>query len=215
MRIAAEPERAVPELEPEPPMETGLISASEAARRLGISGRAVRKRIASGTLKGTMIDGAWHVLLGPEPVAEPERGRPEPEQGTRNGAAPSVPPLTTSPRSQFDAVMQEWIAPLAARIETLARENGELTADLRHEHEQRMEAERECAEARAEANDLAAYIKAFEMVQTHQEPQERVDLVRESAFPPHAPHSTGKDTQGPQRRSWWRVLLGLDLNEER
>lgn len=214
MRAAAEPERAVPELEPEPPMETGLISASEAARRLGISGRAVRKRIASGTLKGTMIDGAWHVRLGPEPVTEPEQGRLEPERGNRSGSTPSVPPLITSPRSQFDAVMQEWIAPLAARIETLARENGELAADLRHERERRVEVERERAEARAEANDLAARIRAFGMVPTHQESQERVDVVRESAFTSYAPHSTGKGAQAPQRRSWWRVFLGLDPKEE-
>ncbi len=205
MRDAAEPEQSAPERDPEDQAEPGLVVAAEAARRLGITGRAVRKRIAAGSLKGTMIDGVWHVRLGPEPVAEPERGRPEPEQRNRSGSAPSVPPPTSASRSQFDAVMQEWIGPLAARIEILARENGALTADLRHERDQRAEAECERDEARLKADDLAARLAALETIPTHQEPRDRRDPADDA--------ESTSSIQPPQRRSWWRVLLGLDSNE--
>ncbi len=205
MRDAAEPEQSAPERESEDRAEPGLLVASEAARRLGITGRAVRKRIAAGTLKGIMIDRVWHVRLGPEPVAEPERGRPEPEQRNQTGSAPSVPPPASASRSQFDAVMQEWIGPLAARIEILARENGELTADLRQEREQHAETERERDEARLKADDLAVRLAALETIQMYQEPQDRRDLNDDA----HFTHST----RFPQRRAWWRVLLGLERDE--
>lgn len=205
MRDAAEPEQTDPEQGLEDQAEPGLVVASEAARRLGITGRAVRKRIAAGTLKGMMIDGIWHVRLRPEPVAEPERGRPEPERRNRSRSTPSVPPPASASRSQFDAVMQEWIGPLAARIETLARENGALTADLRHEREQRAEAECERDEARLEANDLTARLAALEAIQTHQEPRDRRDPDNDAAFT-HI-------TRPPQRQAWWRVLLGLERDE--
>ncbi len=205
MRDAAEPEQSAPEREPEEQAEPGLIVVSEAARRLGITGRAVRKRIAAGSLKGIMIDGVWHVRLGPEPVAEPERGRPEPERRNQIGSAPPVPPPASASRSQFDAVMQEWIGPLAARIELLARESGELTADLRHEREQRAGVECERDEAHLKANDLAARLAALEAIQTHQEPRDHRDLDNDMAFT-HI-------TRPSQRQAWWRVLLGLERDE--
>lgn len=205
MREAAVPEQSAPEREPEDQAEPGLLLASEAARRLGITGRAVRKRIAAGTLKGMMIDGVWHVRLGPEPVAEPARGRPEQEQRNRSRSAPSVPPPASASRSQFDAVMQEWIGPLAARIEILARENGALTADLHHEREQRAEVECERDEARLKANDLAARLAALEAIQAYQEPRDRRDLDNDTAFT-HI-------TRPPQRQAWWRILLGLERDE--
>lgn len=205
MRDTAEPEQSAPEREPEDRAEPGLVGASEAAQRLGITGRAVRKRIAAGTLKGTMIDGVWHVRLGPEPVAEPERVRPEPEQRNQTSSAPSVPPPTSASRSQFDAVMQEWIGPLAARIEILARENGALTADLRHERDQRAEVECERDAARLKANDLAARLAALEAIPTHQESGDRRDPDSGTAFT-HI-------TRPPQRQAWWRVLLGLERDE--
>ncbi len=205
MRDAATPEQLAPERDPEDQAEPGFLAVSEAARRLGITGRAVRKRIAAGTLKGTMIDGVWHVRLGPEPVAEPEPGRPEPEQRNQSRSAPAVPASASASRSQFDAVMQEWIGPLAARIEALARENGALTADLRHEREQRAEAEHERDEAHLKAGDLAGRLAALEAIETHQEPRGRRDLNDDA--------QSTDITQPPQRRAWWRVLLGLASGE--
>jgi len=52
-------------------------------------------------------------------------------------------------QTQMNVLMQEWIAPLAARIEALAGETGELRADLRHEQERREAIERERDELRA------------------------------------------------------------------
>lgn len=115
--------------------ESALISATEAALRLGISQRAVRKRITAGTLRGVQINGAWHVRLGPEPIAAPAPFPPAPETQSRPGSGPPVPPVVTPAQSQITAIMDEWLAPITARVEALARENGTLAAELRHERE--------------------------------------------------------------------------------
>ena len=131
------------------PAETGLglVPVAEAARHFGITERAVRKRIVAGTLHGVMIDRAWHVSIT-EPPEEPEQGRSS--VGSRNRNSPGPVPLAPVPvQTQMNALMQEWIAPLAARIETLAGENGALRADLRHEQERREAIERERDELRA------------------------------------------------------------------
>ncbi len=129
------PEPPVPEPIHEDRAEPALISATEAALRLGISQRAVRKRITAGTLRGVQIDGVWHVRLGPEPMAAPAPFPPAPEPRPRSGSGPPAPPVVTSAQSQITAIMDEWLAPITARVEALACENGTLAAELRHERE--------------------------------------------------------------------------------
>jgi len=125
----------------------GLVPVAEAARHFGITERAVRKRIVAGTLHGVMIDRAWHVSIT-EPSEEPEQGRSSGGSRNRNSSGP-VPLAPVPVQTQMHVLMQEWIAPLAARIEALAGENGELRADLRHEQERREVIERERDELRA------------------------------------------------------------------
>jgi hypothetical protein len=129
------PEPAGPEPVPE------RMTVAVAARHFGITERAVRKRIAAGRLRGVMIDRAWHVSLV-EPAPEPEQGRGSAGSRNRNSSGP-VPPAPVALPPPAAAIMQEWIAPLAARIEALARENGELVAELRNEREQRQAIARE------------------------------------------------------------------------
>jgi hypothetical protein len=137
-----------------PPSEPGtgaeiLLSVREAADRLGIGERAVRKRIAAGTLNGVKgAGGVWYVALHQssapaqpepsEPIRFPQRNRAD--RGTQNHGAdpgtgtssdpgtaaahPAGPTLTA--RTQLDLIMSEWLAPLVNRIGSLERENGRL-----------------------------------------------------------------------------------------
>ncbi len=119
------------------PARTGPLTVKDAALYLGIGERAVRKRIAAGTLQADHIDGIWRVWPDVEPSdgtdgtgTGPEQGRPL--RGPRNRA--------TEPRAEPSpalAVMDRLVAPLVAelgdarqRIEDLARENGRLQAAL-------------------------------------------------------------------------------------
>jgi len=131
------------------PVGTGpaLVPVAEAARHFGITERAVRKRIVAGTLHGVMIDRAWH-MSSTGPSGEPEQGRSSAGSRNRNSSGP-VPLAPVPVQTQMNVLMQEWIAPLAARIEALAGENGELRADRRHEQERREAIERERDELRA------------------------------------------------------------------
>jgi hypothetical protein len=73
------PERA-PEPEPEP--DARPVSVRRTAEVLGITPRAVRKRIAAGALRAQYVDQAWLVWLPADPT--PQRGpdaAPEPGQG--------------------------------------------------------------------------------------------------------------------------------------
>ena len=46
-------------------MSMGVVDISTAAVRMGITPKAVRNRIARGTLDGVKQDGRWYVALGP------------------------------------------------------------------------------------------------------------------------------------------------------
>jgi len=118
------------------PARTGPLTVKDAALYLGIGERAVRKRIAAGTLHADHIDGIWRVWpdAGPDNGigTGPEQGRPL--RGPRNRAA--EPLAEPSPAL---AVMDRLVAPLVAElaearrtIERLATENGTLRERLAH-----------------------------------------------------------------------------------
>ncbi len=189
--------------------EPTLISTADAALRLGISTRAVRKRITAGTLRGQMIDGVWFVHLGPEPVAAPEQGHPEAELRNRPWATPHVPPSSAPFPAQGQAaiaVMEQWIAPLATRIEELARENGTLTANLQQATREREVMERERDALRNERDSLAGQIAALET------PQRRVDTPSKG-FQGESVLAHSRSKERRPQRSWWRILLGWDSDE--
>ncbi len=189
--------------------EPALISTTDAAHRLGISTRAVRKRIAAGTLRGQMIDGVWSVQLGPEPMAAPEQGHSESELRNRPWATPDVPPLPAPFPGQgqaIAAVMEQWIAPLAARIEELARENGTLTANLHQVTREREVMERERDALRNERDSLVGQIVALETPQGHVE-------VASGEFQDESVVANSRSEERRPQRSWWRMLLGWDSDE--
>jgi hypothetical protein len=99
----------------DPPRGTGRYSVPEAARALGISERAIRKRIVAGTLPAEKDGPRWVVFLptgtrsGPEAVLV-EPAVPEAVLGTTPGAVPGGTDLE----------------PLAEVITGLTRENRQL-----------------------------------------------------------------------------------------
>ena len=75
------------------------LSVGEAARTLGISVPAVRKRIRRGTLRAYKVDGRWRVIVpaGPEPGSD--AGSPE---AVRIGEAIGQAALIAQLRSEND-----------------------------------------------------------------------------------------------------------------
>ncbi len=196
-----------------------LVPVAEAARYFGITERAVRKRIAAGKLRGLMIERAWHVYLTEvEPSSEPEQFRSS--AGTGNQASSgTVPSAPLAPQQPAAAIMQEWIAPLAARIEVLARENGELSADLRNERKCRemIEHERDALvgerarreQAERDRDELQRRIKEVGIAHLRErmERREEIPLAKPNVASGGTPQAEQASTT-PQRWPWWMRILG-------
>jgi hypothetical protein len=84
---------------PEPPPPTGPLTVSEAAALLGITPRAVRKRLAAGELRGQLVDGAWLVWI---PVDVEPRPDPAGDRADRGQGAGSAVPRCAEPEPQAE-----------------------------------------------------------------------------------------------------------------
>jgi len=132
----------------------GPVPVPVAATHLGITERAVRKRIGAGRLRGVQIDRRWLVYLpGTEPPGEPppvpERtGTPEPGRNTS-----TVPRGRTGEDTAAAAIIREAIAPFVAQLAATHEELGEARNELHHERTRREEAERarDALQARVDA----------------------------------------------------------------
>lgn len=132
----------------------GPVPVLVAAAHLGITERAVRKRIGAGRLHGVQVDRRWLVYLpGTEPTGEPQpvperTGRPEQDRntstvrGTRTGEGTAV------------AIIREAIAPFVAQLAATHEELGEARNELHHERTRREEAERARDALQARVNAL-------------------------------------------------------------
>lgn len=118
----------------------GACSVPEAARLLGISERAVRKRIDRGSLRAERAGGgAWTVHLPTEGAV--------PQGGTRGGAGTSLVPgaeYSAGMRTLFAEVSALYEAQLVAKDETIAALRARVAA-----------AEREAATAQRNNRALA------------------------------------------------------------
>lgn len=130
------------------------VSVPAAARALGISERAVRKRIATGALVATPAGRSYTVWLplnvpdvalvasgttGPAGPVRPE-GPEGPVLGSAGRGAELEPGLDASyrvepaglslaARQQLAAIRDEWLAPLVDRLAQTERELGRVTAE--------------------------------------------------------------------------------------
>lgn len=119
---------------PEPGPEPGPVSVPAAAQALGISERAVRKRIHAGTLRGEPFGRSFMVWLpddapppGPEPGPAP-RPEPGPEPIEARFTADTAL-VSDAARQQLAAIRDEWLAPLVAQLTEQAETIGRLTAE--------------------------------------------------------------------------------------
>jgi hypothetical protein len=199
-----------------------------AARTLGISERAVRKRIAAGTLRAEPSDRSYRVWLpegaappgpGPGRTTGPNQG-PEhrPEHGSEpieatfrtTGASMAVSPAAYA---QLEAIRDRWLAPLVETITEQAQQIGRLEAE-RDTAEAMVDEQRRRAErAEREREDLRRRAGALKA--------ERDRLLAEAARndPPGAPAGTyGADDLGDvwdnPRSLWRRVWQALTWRGE-
>ncbi len=133
-----------------------VASVSEAARLLGISEGAVRKRIERGQLRAAKFKNQWQITIGSDDLAETalrdatrrdETGRDTTDTTDATGQdATRQAPGGVAPAAvaQLEAIRDQWLRPLVDRIGELEREAG------------RLQAEREAA--RRERDDLAARV---------------------------------------------------------
>lgn len=168
---------------------TQRYTVPQVARLLGISERAVRKRIDTGTLAAERDGRRWLVCLVAEPEPEPRGTTPEPNPEPNGTDAEPIEadyrPVPGAARAQLEAIRDEWLLPLVDRMAALEREAGMLTAErdaARHRAET-AEAERDALTARLVALEAAGRATA-------------ADATNEAAAPAETPQQGGK-------RRWW------------
>jgi hypothetical protein len=147
----------------------------EAARRLGLSSVAARKRAQRGTLHAEKVDGQWFVVL-PGPPSETSYG-PSNGQATRTAQVDGQSvPSTNGQAVQVDGPTLDSAA--AAELGTIARE---ALAQLAREREVRSQAEQAAAMWQERAHNLEGEIGRLQ------------ELL---ALPAH-------DEEPEMRRHWW------------
>ncbi len=138
------------------PVPPGPLSVNDAADLLGITPRAVRKRIAAGTLYAQLIDGGYKVFPEFQPTKGTGTAPGSPEQ-FRSSAEPRnrAAELLTEP-SGAAAVMERLVAPLVAQIAAQGVQIGDLREQLGRLEEQRDQACRDADELRRQLSTHAA-----------------------------------------------------------
>jgi len=185
---------------------TVVLSVADAAAAFGISAGAVRKRLERGQLQGRKVAGQWHIILSPADLTE----RPDTTNATNaSGKTRQLPSHTTTreatdrtdatrpdasavvsqaARAQLEAIRDEFITPLVARIEELSRETGRLAEAERWESNRALLAEQERDELRAEVELLREIRQTANVVPFRAAPDA-------TARPPHlvgvSPETTG------------------------
>ncbi len=174
--------------------ETHLVaSVTEAARLLGLTEGAVRKRIERGQLRAAKVKNQWQITIGTDDLAETalrdatrrdETGHDTTDttattrQDTTGGTPSMVAPAAVA---QLEAIRDQWLQPLVDRIGTLEREAG------------RLQAERDVALAEVERLKAAAEVERLKAAQ---------DAPSATQEPQHGaqPVETAPDTSVP----WWK-----------
>ncbi len=115
-----------------------LVTAEEAARLAGVSARTIRRWVQRGMLPSST--GEIGILVSPADlvIAQSRAGHGQGQRhGHGHGHGHEDADTTTSTaslvnpqaRAQLEAIRDEWLQPLVARIESLSRENGQLQAE--------------------------------------------------------------------------------------
>jgi hypothetical protein len=153
------------------------VPLAEAAKRLGLSPDALRKRLARGTMQGFKRDEQWYMLLPTEPTGHvQDNGRSRPED---DRSAPDTDLLVETLRDQVAFLRKE----LETRTEELHRKDVLLA-----------EQGRTLAELARRMPELPAESQAPQ--DARESPQARESAEQNTRHVYVEP--------GPQRRPWWR-----------
>lgn len=134
-----------------------LLTIAETADRLGLSVKAVEKRIERGTIESMRKDGRRLI-----PAGEVARVSSKPEHQSGQGFLPGG---TLLPSEDFAAFLE--------KLETLAAENGRFKAlqEVNETEQQRLQ--EELFKARAEVQELEARLASQAVVVQQQQPTRR------------------------------------------
>ena len=127
------------------PAPAGPLTVKEAAAHFGIGERAVRKRIAAGTLYAEQIDGEWQVYPRAVPIGS-AHGSAELFRTATEPRNCSAEPPSKSGESAAVAVMERMVSPLVAQLAAQTAQLGDLREELGRERTLREIAERHATE---------------------------------------------------------------------
>ena len=99
-----------------------VVDVATAARALGVSAGAVRKRLERGHLTGHKEAGQWRVVLTADDATRHDATNATRQDRTRHDATGGA--VTPAARSQLDAVRDEWLQPLVDQLRALERDYG-------------------------------------------------------------------------------------------
>jgi len=177
-----------------------VVSVAVAAKRLGITHDAVRKKLQRGTLPGDKSAGEWRVFLprqdtqGVRQDAEPDDRQDETETRQDTARTPSA----------------DVLAGRDALIDQLKSENAFLRDQL-DQRSRELGAERERSDVLQQLalNRIPPLASGETRVDQTNEPPSRTDPPAASPQPPGSTETakTSADTS-QSRRSWWRRLFG-------
>lgn len=194
------------------------LEIGEAAKRLGLSIEATRKRVRRRSLEAHKRDGRWYVVL-PVQAGGPGRG-----QAMGRTAAQDAPPAAGQdaartagrdvPDGGQDAAIAVALAQLRTRVEEMERGRVQLVATIEDQRRRLDVAERERAELRqllaaaiSAVPQLAAGASAETTAAAPSTAPENGSADR-SASPPSGAARTGsqppnRGTPAPWWRRWW------------
>jgi len=99
-----------------------VVDVATAARALGVSAGAVRKRLERGHLTGHKEAGQWRVVLPADDATRHDATNATRQDRTRHDATGGA--VTPAARSQLDAVRDGWLQPLVDQLRALERDYG-------------------------------------------------------------------------------------------
>jgi len=157
------------------------IPIADAAQILGVSVDALRKRVQRRSVRAYKgADGQWRVVL---PESETPETSPATETLSETSEDSETSAVIGTPDERFARVIEQAIAPYAARLEAVSREAGELRARLEH--------------AERERDELRARLAASED-----------NPPMQSAPVAPVPSQREPEVFPKQRWPWWMRILG-------
>lgn len=195
---------------PEPGPEPGPVPVALAAQLLGISARAVRKRIQAGTLRATP-DGRSFLVWLPEPLPEPGPVRGPEHTVPGPVPAPRAEPIEATYRVQGEAAplalvplaaVAEQLQGLADRLAEVAQRNEALALEVGQLRERTATQAETIAALRRRAEAAEAEASTVRAQRAPQEAPTASEVVPQPPSPDDAPASLWAIV-----RRWW---AGLD-----